>query len=277
MTNKELSQSEYQEFRQFLEHQCGIVLGENKLYLVKSRLSPLMAQFNIESLAELVKRSMKISERALRATVIDAMTTNETLWFRDTYPFEILANQVLPEFKNNMTPVKIWSSACSSGQEPYSIAMTYLEYKAKNPGALRGGIRVTATDISNKVLDQCAKGEYDSLAIARGLSAERQSKFFTATDKPGSMKVKDEVKQFVQFRHLNLLDSYALLGKFDIIFCRNVLIYFSADVKRKIIAQFRQALNPGGYLFLGASESISGLTEDFDMIRCNPGIIYRKK
>jgi len=91
------------------------------------------------------------------------------------------------------------------------------------------------------------------------------------------MKVKDEVKSFVQFRHLNLLDSYALLGKFDIIFCRNVLIYFSADVKRKIIAQFRQSLNPGGYLFLGASESISGLTEEFEMIRCNPGIIYKRR
>ena len=277
MTNKELSQSEYQEFRQFLEHQCGIVLGDNKMYLVKSRLSPLMAKFNIDSLSELVKKSMKISERALRATVIDAMTTNETLWFRDTYPFEILANRVLPEFKNNAAPVKIWSSACSSGQEPYSIAMTYLEYKAKNPGGLKGGIRITATDISNKVLEQCAIGEYDCLAIARGLSAERQKKFFTEGSKPGAMKVKNEVKSFVQFRHLNLLDSYALLGKFDIIFCRNVLIYFSADVKRKIIAQFRQSLNPGGYLFLGASESISGLTEDFEMIRCNPGIIYRRR
>ncbi|RUO77028.1 CheR family methyltransferase [Idiomarina seosinensis] len=277
MTDKELSQSEYQEFRKFLEHQCGIVLGDNKMYLVKSRLSPLMSRFAIDSLSQLVKKSMQISERALRAAVIDAMTTNETLWFRDTYPFQILVDRVLPEFKNNSGPVKIWSSACSSGQEPYSIAMSYLEYKAKKLGALKGGIRITATDISNKVLEQCSKGEYDSLAIARGLSPERQKKFFTAGTKPGAMKVKDEVKNFVQFRHLNLLDSYSLLGKFDIIFCRNVLIYFAPDVKRKIIAQFRQSLNPGGYLFLGASESISGLTEDFEMIRCNPGIIYRRK
>lgn len=157
------------------------------------------------------------------------------------------------------------------------MAMSFLEYKAKNPGALRGGLKITATDICNKVLEQCALGEYDSLAIARGLSAERQKKFFTEAEKPGSMKVKDEVKQYVHFRHLNLLDSYALLGKFDIIFCRNVLIYFSSEVKRKIIAQFRQSLNPGGYLFLGASESISGLTDDFEMIRCNPGIIYRRR
>ena len=237
-----------------------------------------MGRFNIDSLAELVKRSMKLSERALRAAVIDAMTTNETLWFRDTYPFEILNDRILPEYKNHAGPLKIWSAACSSGQEPYSIAMTYLEYKAKNPGGLRAGIKVTATDISNKVLEQCAIGEYDSLALARGLSAERRKKFFTdAETKAGSMRVKDELKQFIHFRHLNLLDSYSLLGKFDVIFCRNVLIYFAPEVKRKIIAQFRQSLNPGGYLFLGASESISGLTEDLEMIRCQPGIIYRRK
>ena len=193
------------------------------------------------------------------------------------YPFEILVNRVFEEYKNETRPLKIWSSACSSGQEPYSIAMSYLEYKAKNPGALKGGIKITATDISNKVLEQCARAEYDSLAIVRGLSPERRKKFFDEGVKPGSSTLKDEVKQFVQFRHLNLLDSYALLGKFDIIFCRNVLIYFSANIKRQIIAQFRQALNPKGYLFLGASESISGLTDDFEMIRCNPGIIYKRK
>ncbi|KXS35220.1 MAG: methylase of chemotaxis methyl-accepting protein [Idiomarina sp. T82-3] len=276
-SNKELNTAEYQEFRQFLEHQCGIVLGDNKLYLVKSRLSPLMSRFSIDSLSELVKRSMKISERALRSAVIDAMTTNETLWFRDSYPFEILANRIFDVYKNETKPLKIWSSACSSGQEPYSIAMTYLEYKARNPGALKGGIKITATDISNKVLEQCAKAEYDSLAIVRGLSPERRKRFFEDGAKPGVAVLKNEVKQFVQFRHLNLLDSYALLGKFDVIFCRNVLIYFSAAIKRQIIAQFKQSLNPNGYLFLGASESISGLTDDFDMIRCNPGIIYQRK
>ncbi len=277
MSNRELSLSEYQEFRQFLEHQCGIVLGESKLYLVKSRLSPLMGRFNIDSLSELVKRSMKISERALRAAVIDAMTTNETLWFRDTYPFQILHDRIFAEYKNHTGPLKIWSAACSSGQEPYSIAITYDEFKAKNPGALKGGIKITATDISNKVLEQCGIGEYDSLALARGLSAERRQKYFTDGSKPGSMKVRDNLKTHIHFRHLNLLDSYSLLGKFDVIFCRNVLIYFSPEVKRKIIAQFRQSLNPGGYLILGASESISGLTDDFEMIRCNPGIIYRRK
>ncbi|RUO79843.1 chemotaxis protein CheR [Idiomarina tyrosinivorans] len=277
MSERELGQQEYDVFRQFLERQCGIVLGESKMYLVKSRLAPLMAKFDVETLSELVKRSMQIHERALRAAVIDAMTTNETLWFRDTYPFELLRDKIFPEYKNSRTPLKIWSAASSTGQEPYSIAMTFLEYKAKNPGALSAGISITATDISNKVLEQCAKAEYDSLSLARGLSQERRSQFFEEAEKPGSMKLKPPVRNLVQFRHLNLLDSYSLLGKFDIIFCRNVLIYFAPEVKRKIIAQFRQSLTPDGYLFLGASESISGLTEDFQMIRCNPGIIYQKK
>lgn len=276
MSEKDLDSRSYNEFREFLERQCGIVLGDNKLYLVKSRLGPLMAKFGIATLAELVQRSMQISERAIRSAVIDAMTTNETLWFRDTYPFELLFNRVFPEYKNQRTPLKIWSSASSSGQEPYSIAMTYLEFKAKNPGALPGGIQIIGTDISNKVLEQSKEALYDKLSLARGLSMERRQKFFVNADE-GQARLKDEVRKLVQFRHLNLLDSYSLLGKFDIIFCRNVLIYFAPDLKRKILAQFKQSLNPEGYLFLGASESISGISEDFDMVRCNPGIIYRRK
>jgi len=274
--NKELDNNAYNQFREFLERQCGIVLGESKQYLVKSRLGPLMARFDIASLQELVQRSMQITERAIRSAVIDAMTTNETLWFRDTYPFELLGSKVFAEYKNQRTPLKIWSSASSSGQEPYSIAMTFLEFKAKNPGSLPGGIQVIGTDISNKVLEQSKQAVYDKLSLARGLSPERRKKFFNDLG-DGTAQVKDEVKSMVQFRHLNLLDSYSLLGKFDIIFCRNVLIYFAPEVKKKILAQFRQALNPNGYLFLGASESISGLSEDFDMIRCSPGIIYRRK
>ncbi|RUO65888.1 chemotaxis protein methyltransferase CheR [Pseudidiomarina planktonica] len=276
MSDKELDIKAYNEFREFLERQCGIVLGDSKLYLVKSRLSPLMNKFSISTLTELVTKSMQISERAIRSAVIDAMTTNETLWFRDGYPFELLYNRIFPELKNQRTPLKIWSSASSSGQEPYSIAMMYLEYKARNPGAFPGGIQITGTDISNKVLEQSKQACYDKLSLARGLSMERRQKFFVNAEN-GQAQLKDEVRKLVQFRHLNLLDSYSLLGKFDIIFCRNVLIYFAPELKKKIVSQFRQSLNPKGYLFLGASESMSGLNDDFEMIRCNPGIIYRRK
>ena len=276
MANKELLDKEYVMFRDFLEQQCGIVLGENKQYLVKSRLAPLMQRFNVASLSELVAKTLSPFERQLRSAVIDAMTTNETLWFRDTYPYELLKKQIFPELEKTCRTVKIWSAASSSGQEPYSISMTALEYQQSRPGAFSLGVQVLGTDISNTMLEHCQRAEYDGLALSRGLSPERRSKFFEDSGK-GMMRLKEPVRKNVSFRHLNLLDSYTLLGKFDIIFCRNVLIYFSADVKAKIIRQFAQSLNPRGYLFLGASESLSSLNNDFEMVRCNPGIIYRKK
>lgn len=276
MNDRELDTADYNQFRQFLEHQSGIVLGDNKMYLVKSRLGPLMSRFNITSLSELVRRSMQVSERALRSAVLDAMTTNETLWFRDSYPFELLKSRLFPEFASLQRPLKIWSSASSSGQEPYSIAMTYLEYKQQSPGSLSRGIQIIGTDISNKVLEQSKEAIYDGLALARGLSDQRKRRFFEPLQ-DGRMQLKKEVRELVSFRHLNLLDSYTLLGKFDIIFCRNVLIYFAPDLKKKILSQFRTSLNPDGYLMLGASESISGLSDDYQMIRCNPGIMYQRK
>ncbi|GAB2915878.1 CheR family methyltransferase [Rheinheimera gaetbuli] len=276
MVNKELQDKEYVLFRDFLEQQCGIVLGDNKQYLVKSRLAPLMQRFGVATLSELVSKTLSPFERQLRSAVIDAMTTNETLWFRDTYPYELLRKQILPELEKTCRTVKIWSAASSSGQEPYSIAMTALEYQQSRPGAFSLGVNILGTDISNTMLEHCQRAEYDGLALSRGLSPERRSKFFEDSGK-GMMRIKDNVRKNVNFRHLNLLDSYTLLGKFDIIFCRNVLIYFSADVKAKIIQQFAQSLNSRGYLFLGASESLSSLNNDFEMVRCNPGIIYRKK
>lgn len=275
MSTNQLDDQSYSQFRTFLEQQCGIVLGENKQYLVKSRLAPLMTNFKVETLSELVNRTLSPTERQLRAAVIDAMTTNETLWFRDDYPFKLLQSQILPELAKKNTPIKIWSAASSSGQEPYSIAMSVLEYQQKNPGALSRGVQIIGTDISTTMLEHCKYGQYDSLAISRGLSAERKRQFFEPGEN-GMSKVKDNVKKLVSFRHLNLLNSYSLMGRFDVVFCRNVLIYFSPEIKAKIISQFHGVLNDQGYLFLGASESLSGLSQKYKMLRCNPGIIYQK-
>ena len=272
---RQLDEKSYQQFRTFLEQQCGIVLGANKQYLVKSRLAPLMAKFDVASLGELVSRTLSPIERQLRAAVIDAMTTNETLWFRDEYPYELLKNRILPEFSKQPS-VKIWSAASSSGQEPYSIAMSLLEYQQKNARTFTRGAQIIGTDISNTMLEHCKYGHYDSLALARGLSAERKRQFFEPGDN-GMYKVKDHVKKMVSFRPLNLLNSYSLMGRFDIVFCRNVLIYFSPEIKAKIISQIHGVLNKNGYLLLGASESLSGLSDRFNMVRCNPGIVYQKK
>ncbi|CAM2799168.1 MULTISPECIES: protein-glutamate O-methyltransferase [Vibrio] len=275
MTAITISDQEYRDFSRFLESQCGIVLGDSKQYLVRSRLSPLVTKFKLSSLSDLLRDVVTGRNRELRVAAVDAMTTNETLWFRDTYPFEVLANKLLPEAAASKRPIKIWSAASSSGQEPYSMAMTILETQQRKPGMLPN-VSVTATDISASMLDMCRAGVYDNLALGRGLSPERRRNFFEDAG-DGRMKVKDNVKRLVNFRPQNLMDSYALLGKFDIIFCRNVLIYFSPDMKSQVLNQMANSLNPGGHLLLGASESLTGLTDRFEMVRCNPGIIYKLK
>ncbi|WP_104399145.1 protein-glutamate O-methyltransferase [Vibrio penaeicida] len=275
MTAITISDQEYRDFSRFLESQCGIVLGDSKQYLVRSRLSPLVSKFKVASLSDLLRDVITGRNRELRVAAVDAMTTNETLWFRDSYPFSVLSDKLLPEVAANKRPIKIWSAASSSGQEPYSIAMTILETQSKKPGML-SNVSITATDISSSMLDACRAGIYDNLALGRGLSPERRKTFFEDAG-DSKMKVKDNVKRMVNFRPQNLMDSYALLGKFDIIFCRNVLIYFSPDMKSKVLNQMAGCLNPGGYLLLGASESLTGLTDKFDMVRCNPGIIYKLK
>ncbi|MGR5144270.1 CheR family methyltransferase [Photobacterium sp. DNB23_23_1] len=276
MTVITINDQEYREFCRFLEAQCGIVLGDSKQYLVRSRLSPLVSQFSLSSLSELLQVVNTGRNRELRVAAVDAMTTNETLWFRDIYPYTVLSDRILPELAANKRPIKIWSSASSSGQEPYSIAMTVLETQNRRPGMLANSVQITATDISQTMLETCRSGAYDNLALSRGLSMERRRMFFEDNG-DGRLKVNDKVKRMVNFRPQNLKDSYALLGKFDVIFCRNVLIYFSPEMKAKVLNQMAASLNPGGYLLLGASESLTGLTDKFEMIRCNPGIIYKLK
>ncbi|MFT7185881.1 MAG: chemotaxis protein methyltransferase CheR [Pseudohongiellaceae bacterium] len=272
-------QSEYDAFRKFLEDACGILLGDNKSYLVNSRLKPVIAKHKVKGLGELLTKLKLVSSSALREEVVDAMTTNETLWFRDNHPFRILNDILYPEFseKLGMMPLKIWSAACSTGQEPYSIAITADEYKASNPGKLKGGVKVLATDISTSVLEVAKAGVYEMLALGRGMSETRLKKCFqTNCDK--SWQIKPQYKSVIEFKILNLMESFSRVGsKFDVIFCRNVLIYFSPDLKREILLKFHQHLNPGSYLILGASESLNGLSDKYEMIQCRPGIIYRAK
>jgi chemotaxis protein methyltransferase CheR len=222
---------DFEQFRVFLEKACGILLGENKQYLVSSRLNKLMEQQGIKSLGELVQRIQSQPRSGLKEMVVDAMTTNETLWFRDTYPFEVLKSKVLPE-AIKASPgqrLRIWSAACSSGQEPYSISMSIDEFERTNMGQLKAGAQIVATDLSGTMLTNCKTGEYDSLALGRGLSPERLQRFFDPKG-AGRWAVKAPIKSRVEFRSFNLLDSYSILGKFDMVFCRNVLIYFSAEV-----------------------------------------------
>ncbi|BEH14792.1 MULTISPECIES: CheR family methyltransferase [Marinobacter] len=272
----EITPQEYEAFKTFLQDACGILLGDNKQYLVKSRLRRILEENNLNSLGELLDRLKRVGRSGLRELVIDAMTTNETLWFRDNHPFRILQDKLLPEFaeRNSLQPLRVWSAACSTGQEPYSVGMVVDEFRRIRPGKLRD-VKITATDISKSVLEVARRGEYEMIAIGRGLSPERQKQFFTPSPN-GGWQIKPQIKAMVEFKELNLLERY-MLGKFDIIMCRNVLIYFSADLKKDILTRMHGALNPGGYLILGASESLNGLPDLYEMVQCHPGIIYRKK
>jgi len=267
---------EYEEFGRFLEDACGIVLGQNKHYLVISRLQRLMKDTQYSSLSAVLEELRRDRNGALRTRLVDAMTTNETLWFRDTYPFDVLTNQIFPELvEKKITSPRIWSAACSSGQEAYSICIAYREFLAKRPGAFSGQLKVIGTDISPTVLQEAKDGIYDPITVARGLSEERKKQFFQEVD--GNYEAVEEIRRYTEFRDLNLMQNYAMLGKFDIIFIRNVLIYFSSDLKRDILDRASRLLNPAGYLFLGSSESIAKYSDAFEMMRCKPGVVYRLK
>lgn len=273
MDQSPIAVNEYNTFRRYLEDACGIVLGENKHYLVTSRLKRVTEEFSFPTLSDMMTTLVKGNDRHLREKVIDAMTTNETMWFRDVYPFEILKKQLLPELAKNKTPIRIWSAASSTGQEAYSISMSVTEFQQSNPGKLTSNVEIVGTDISQTVVNQAKQGRYDELSVVRGLSVERRNKFFSHKD--DKWAINHDIMQRTRFTELNLLNSYSLLGKFDIIFCRNVLIYFSSEMKKDILERMAQLLKPGGTLILGGSESPTGYTKAFAMVRHPDGVVYQ--
>ena len=280
MTLARISTDEYEDFRQFLEDACGILLGANKHYLVQSRLGRVVGEAGMVSLGELVGQLRR--ERAggaLREQVVEAMTTNETFWFRDNHPFRIFSEHILPEYlKRKQRLLRVWSAACSTGQEPYSVSMTTQDFLTRNPGSAVD-VQIVATDISPSVLNEAKSGYYDAMAVARGLPADTRTRYFKKDDKHWEERwqVREDIRRRVRFTHGNLLAAYSAFGRFDVIFCRNVLIYFSSESKVDIIRRMAAILNPGGYLFLGASEAITQYSDAFDMVRCNPGVVYQKK
>lgn len=276
MSESQFSEHNYRLFSQFLETESGIVLGESKQYLVKSRLTSHVKIQGVSNLDQLIEKIVIQRDRQAQLAAIEAMTTNETLWFRDTYPFSLLESTILPKYENKSSPLKVWSAACSSGQEAYSIAMTILNYQKKRSGSLRAGAHILGTDISQEMLQKCRDAEYDQLAMSRGLPEVFKQEFFE-TASSGKLKVKAQLKAMASFRQLNLLDNFSSVGRFDIIFCRNVLIYFSPELKKQILQKIAACLQDDGILFVGASESISDLVEQFSMVRCNPGLYYIKK
>ena len=266
---------EYQAFQDFLERNCGIYLGNGKEYLVTSRLNNLLIETGIDNFYALLKRLESPGNDKLKVRVIDAMTTNETYWFRDIGHFTMIRDTIIPDLVRQKNSIRIWSAACSSGQEPYSISMVVEDYLQKNRRESMKTFEITATDISTKVMEEARAARYCGMSIERGLTPEQKQRYFIP--KQDCMEVRPEIRKRIQFRELNLTKNFDSLGRFDVILCRNVLIYFSNELKKDIVNRLARTLNPGGYLFLGSTESISQHTDRFHM-QVNAGsIAYRLK
>ena len=273
--NNQTPSTAYQNFTQYLQQKSGITLGNEKEYLVNSRLKSIMQENKLTKLDDLLIQLKSNSN--LCSKVIDAMTTNETLWFRDTHPFEILKNRLIPELleANKNGPIRIWSAACSTGQEPFSISMAFDEYKNKH-SKYSINFSTLASDLSTNALNNAKSGTYHELAIERGLSKKDKEKYFTEQNN-GYWKINDDMMKNVKFESINLKDNLSKLGQFEVIFCRNVLIYFTNELKKEILIKLHQQLKPGGYLFIGAGESMLDLSDYFELIHCKPGIVYKRK
>lgn len=275
-----ISLEEFRLIRDYIEEHCGIHLTEDKVYLVETRLTTLMVEQGCKKFGDLYEKSRADKTHGLRDKIIEAITTNETFWFRDLHPFGILNEVLFKRYaaeirEGKRQKIRIWCSACSTGQEPYSIAMTFLEYLRMNhPGLGPQHIEILATDISSTVLFLGKLGRYDSLSMSRGLDVQMKNRYFSTTDDK-IWTISNDIKKMVTFKKLNLQENFNHLGRQDIVFCRNILIYFSIDFKQDILARIAGLLRPDGYLFLGSSESIIMYTKEYEMLRHAMGLYYQ--
>lgn len=272
-----LNENEFKLLRDYIEQHCGIALDSDKMYLVESRLIKLVIESQSNSFHDFYLKAKNDLAQTWKNKIVDAMTTNETLWFRDEHPYITLRDVIFPEMIKKKMPVRIWSAACSSGQEPYSIAMMAHEAsrRAGDPFLINGGLTIIGTDICSSILFVAKAGRYNGLAMSRGMMDGIKERYFT--EQGAIATINDDVKKMVHFQSFNLQDSFATLGSFDIVFLRNVAIYFSADFKREIFKKIAQSLKPNGYLFLGASESLIGYSEDFKVQENGKTLYYQLK
>jgi len=267
-----ISVEEYISFKLFLEKATGIVLGENKEFLVVSRLKKMELSDEIKNYSDLLKVASR--NKSLKEKIISAMTTNETSWHRDTKTFYSLENNILPDLlKNKGKNIRVWSAACSTGQEPYSVSMSIEDCLKRFP--TNKSFEIVGTDVSKEVLDIARLGRYEEIVTARGLSEKRRKQYFN--EKDTHWEVVDKIRSRVRFESINLKNSFVTLGKFDIILCRNVLIYFSSSLKEDVIARMTNQINPGGYLILGGSETMTNYADSFDMHNVDSVVYYKLK
>jgi chemotaxis protein methyltransferase CheR len=270
-----MSPGDFDFLRRFLHERSGLVLGAEKLYLAESRLMPVMRKHGLSSLGELVGRIKMMPASPFAVDAVEAMTTNETFFFRDKIPFEHFRDTMMPALaaaRDRDRRIRIWCAAASTGQEPYSLAMAIKEMALTEKGAALAGFRIDilATDLSGDVLERARAGTYSQFEVQRGLPIQLLLKYFKQTGE--AWQISSELRSMVQFRTLNLLNDFSPLGKFDIVFCRNVLIYFDQPTKSGVLDRLVQQVADDGYLVLGAAETVVGLTAAFKPVPDKRGL-----
>lgn len=271
-----LRPEERQSVSSYIHSICAITLDQTKDYLIEGRLSGVLEEIGCGSFTELMSRARADTHGAVKRRIIDEITTNETLFFRDTSPFELLRHKIIPEIIDRRgrsslaVPLRIWSAACSTGQEIYSIAILLRELLGD---LSRYNIRLTGTDISDQAVSRASLGIFTQIEVERGLNpADRDQNLVRYA---GGWKIRDEIRAMVSFRRMNLMEDFSSLGKFDAVFCRNVAIYFSEADRVSLFSRIGRTLEPDGYLVIGAMESITGICPQFESKRHLRSVFYQ--
>jgi chemotaxis protein methyltransferase CheR len=272
--------SELKLIAQYIYDISGIFLDESKSYLFETRLSSIAEELGCTSYQDLYNKSKRDLKKIIERQIIDAISTNETLFFRDKGPFELLQHKLLPEIIDKRTPnssslktsIRIWSAAASTGQELYSIAIVIKELL---PDLSRYSITLLGTDISDMAISQASYGKYNKFEIERGLPQKLLQRYFTLFG--DSWKIKDEIRAMVNFRKMNLMLPFSALGKFDVIFCRNVAIYFTLPDRAKLFNKIADSLSDDGFLVIGSTESLTGVCPRFVPKKHLKSLFYQKK
>jgi chemotaxis protein methyltransferase CheR len=260
---------DYEYLRKYLKDHSGLDLSADKQYLIESRLLPLARRAGLSGISDLVQK-MKGGSAAFNTQVVEAMTTNETFFFRDKVPFEHFRDLIMPHLlasRANRKTVRIWCAAGSTGQEPYSLAMSLKEMGAQLAG---WRVEIIATDLSQEVLEKSRAALYSQFEVQRGLPIQMLVKYFKQVGE--LWQINAEIRAMVQHRQLNLLHDFSQLGVFDVIFCRNVLIYFDQETKMQVFNRLAKAMEPDGFLMLGAAETVVGLTTVFKPVAERRGV-----
>lgn len=264
--------ADFEMVAQMLKKRSGLALSKDKAYLIESRLNPVARKWNFASFDELAQAIRTGKDEALLVDVTEAMTTNESFFFRDQKPFEQFTGMVLPHMLEHRAAKKsfrIWSAACSSGQEPYTLAMLLKENASKLPG---WRVEIVATDLSQEILDKGKEGLYSQFEVQRGLPINLLVKYFKQVG--DRWQIDAGIREMVKFQKFNLLTNPSALGRFDVIFCRNVLIYFEPPTKTEVLGKLADLLSEDGFLYLGGAETVLGTSDRFQLMAGQRGV-YR--